>query len=326
MTVPKLLLDSSTEVTRFTNGVAFPTRFLKDVLPDVETTLFFAKVYELDAQDVSRLLQICVPSLVVEALTNEAGFHSMSLQDYLVDCWQDDDGTWVYEDLQFLERLGGVKAPVDAEILPEVWKNLELIIADSIKEVASTISGTVEHMPGRTGEMIFQTLAKVNARRPTLGDYRAGFKHNQVKRVLIVFDVSGSVSAGTVSTIVDDVVGLAYEANAALVLVSNSAIYYPPGGFSTDQVLTDAEYGGTHYEQLVPLFTDQDWDVVVTVADYDSSPSAMAALSRCNSKIGQLFDVSLVSRSTYLAECLADMATEVRPLLIASDTAYLCHY
>lgn len=324
MTVPKLLINSSTEVTTFTSGRAFPTKFLTDALPDVETALFFAKVYDLPAEDVALVLRTCVPSLVVEALTNEADMHSQSLQDYLVAEFQDEDGNWTMaEDIEFFETLGGVRAPVDAEILPEVWKNLELTIAESISKVAETIHGTIEHMPGRTGEMVFRTLAKVNARRPTLGSYEAGFHHDQVKRMLVVFDVSGSVSQPTVQTIVDDVVGLAYEANASLAIVSNTCTFYPAGGFSTSQVLGDAEYGGTHYEMLAPLFTDQDWDAVVTISDYDSSPSAQRVLSRCNGKIGQLFDVSLVQRSTFLAECLAPLADEVRPLLIASSTSYL---
>ena len=317
MTVPKLLIHHSTEVTTFTNGKSFPTKFLHDSLPDVETVLFFAKVYDLSAEDVSDLLRTCVPSPVVLALTAEAESHSTTLQDYLVDEFFE-DGEWVYPDLAFLEAMPGAKAPVQAEVLPEVWKNIELVIAKSILEVASTIHGTIEHMPGRTGEMVFQTMAKVNARRPTIGDYRAGFHHQQVKRLLVVFDVSGSMSEPTVRTIVDDVVGLAYEANASLAIVSNSCTFYPAGGFSTSQVLGDAEYGGTHYEMLVPLFTDQDWDAVVTIADYDSSVSAQQALSHCNGRIGQLFDVSLVDRSTFLAECLAPLADEVRPLLIGS--------
>ena len=317
MTVPKLLIHHSTEVTTFTNGKSFPTKFLHDSLTDVETVLFFAKVYDLSAEDVSDLLCTCVPSPVVLALTAEAESHSTTLQDYLVDEFFE-DGEWVYQDLAFFEAMPGAKAPVQAEVLPEVWKNIELVIAKSILEVASTIHGTIEHMPGRTGEMVFQTMAKVNARRPTIGDYRAGFHHQQVKRLLVVFDVSGSMSEPTVRTIVDDVVGLAYEANASLAIVSNSCTFYPAGGFSTSQVLGDAEYGGTHYEMLVPLFTDQDWDAVVTIADYDSSVSAQQALSHCNGRIGQLFDVSLVDRSTFLAECLAPLADEVRPLLIGS--------
>jgi hypothetical protein len=323
MTVPKLLIHSSHDVTTFTSGLTFPTKLLIDTLPDVETVLFFAKVYDLGPGEVSGLLHVCVPSNVVEALTYEADEHSSTLQDYLVEEFQDADASWVYPDLECFEGLPGFKKPVNAEVLPEVWKSIELTIANSIKEVAATISSTIEHMPGRTGEMIFQTLAKVNARRPTIGDYRAGFKHEQVKRVLVVFDVSGSMSEPTVRTIIDDVVGLAYEANASLAIVSNTAFFYAAGAFSTDQVLKDAEYGGTHYEQLVPLFTGQDWDAVVTIADYDSSYGAKRAIARCDGKIGQLFDVSLVNQSTFLAECLAQLATEVRPLLIASDDAYL---
>lgn len=324
MTVPKLLIHSSNEVTTFTNGRAFPSKFLKDALPDVQTVLFFAKVYELEAADVSALLNTCVPSDVVSALTDEAMAHSLTLQDFLVEeCW--DGSEWYYPDMECIEGMPGAKAPVDAEVLPEVWANIELTIADSIKKVAETISSTIEHMPGRTGEMVFQTLAKVNARRPTLGTYQAGFKHEQVKRVLVVFDVSGSMSEPTVKTIVDDVVGLAYEANASLAIVSNTCTYWPAGGYSTADVLGAAEYGGTHYEQLAPLFTNEDWDAVVTIADYDSSLSSKAVLARCNGKIGQLFDVSLVNRSTFLAECLGQLADEVRPLLIASDSARIMY-
>lgn len=318
MTNTKLLLKSSADVTTFTTGHSFPTKFLADALPDVETALFFAKVYGLRAEDVARVLQICVPSDVVNALTNEAEFHSTTLQDYLVDVYQDEDGEWQF-DAEITERIG-VKAEAHAEILPEVWKNLELTIAKSILEVASTIHGAIAHMPGRTGEMVFQTMARMNKRRPTLGEYVTRFKHEQVKKVLVVFDVSGSVNSQTVETIVDDVVGLAYEANASLALVSNTCTYYQPGAYSTADVLRDAEYGGTHYEQLAPLF-EQDWDAVVTIADYDSSYGAAEVLRRCKGKIGQLFDVSLVNRSTFLAECLMPLANEVRPLLIASDTS-----
>src|SRR5690349_9182993 len=144
MTIEKLLLRSSADVVTFDSGRAFPKQFLTDALPDVETALFFAKVYELSPSDVAKTLQICVPSMVVDALTAEAGMHSLSLQDYLVDEFYD-DGEWHYDSLEFLEKLNGVAAPANAEILPEVWKNIELTIADSIQTVASTISGTIEH-------------------------------------------------------------------------------------------------------------------------------------------------------------------------------------
>ena len=170
MTIPKLLVHTSTDVVTFANGRAFPKQFLTDALPDVETALFFAKVYDLQPSDVAQVLQICVPSDVVQALTNEAYNHSQSLQDYLVEQYQDEHGDWHYADIEVIAGQPGTKAPVDAQVLPEVWKNIELTIAKSIAEVAASISTTIEHMPGRTGEMVFQTLAKMNARRPTLGD------------------------------------------------------------------------------------------------------------------------------------------------------------
>jgi len=319
----KMLLTGTGQVTTFSNGKSFPTKFLQDQLPDVETLLFFAKVYKLEAQDVSQLLHDCVPSPVVDAFTAEAAEHSVDLQDYLVDMYQDENGEWAYHDATCVQGMPGTEAEVEPEILPEVWKNLEVEIASSITEVAETIASTVQHMPGRTGEMIFRTLAKMNRRRPSLGEYLPGFKHKQVKKVLVVFDVSGSMSASTVQTIVDDVVGLAYEANASLAIVSNTCTWWPAGGYGTKDVLNAAEYGGTRYEELVPLFKDQDWDAVIAIADYDSSYGAKQALATCKGRIGQLFDVSLVNRSTYLGECLAQLADEVRPLLIASDTAQL---
>jgi hypothetical protein len=260
---------------------------------------------------------------VIGAFTNEANMHSMDLQDFLVAEFQDANGEWVYPDEVFLEGTPGTKAAVNAELLPEMWQGLEVEVADSISQVAETIANTISHMPGRTGEMAFRSLAKVNAQRPTIGQYSAHIQHQQVKEVLVVFDVSGSMSEPTVRTIVDDVVGLAYEANASLAIVSNSAFFYPPGGFSTDVVLQDAEYMGTHYEMLAPLFQDRNWDVVVTIADYDSSYAAANVLARCEGKIQQLLDVSLVDRSTFLAQCLAPLADEVKPLLVAAPHTYL---
>jgi hypothetical protein len=317
----KLLIKQERQVFRFTSGPAFPVKFLQDSIGDVETLMFVASLYHATPDEVAKLLNLCVPSDVVSALTTQAEAHSSTLQDYLVQyCWDEDNG-WVFEPM-FIPGAQGSTAPVHAELLPEVWKNLEITIANSIAEVADKIGDTISELPGRTGEMVFQTLATVNATRPTIGDYRAGIKHKQVKKVLVVFDVSGSMSEDTVRTIVDDVVGLAYEANASLVTVSNAAFWYPAGGFSTQQVLEDAEYMGTHYEQLLPCF-QEDWDVVVTIADYDSSYGAKRVLEQAQGKIGQLLDISLVSRSTFLAECLAPLADEVRPLLIAEQDTYL---
>lgn len=318
-----LLIQSSGDVTTFSNGRSFPTKILQSTLPDVETTLFFGKVYGLSPQDLALLLHTVCNSEVIEAFTNEAGSHSLDLQDFLVEEYQDANGEWYYPDERFEEGTAGPMEKVDATLLPALWENVELVIADSITKVAETISTTIGHMPGKTGEMVFASLAKVNKQRPTIGQYTAHIQHTPVANVLVVFDVSGSMSENTVRTIVDDVVGLAYEANASLAIVSNSCFYYEPGGYNSDQVLGDAQFAGTHYETLRPLFDDRNWDVVVTIADYDSAYSAKQVLARASGRIGKLLDVSLVNRSTFLAECLAPLADEVQPLLIANDYSYL---
>ena len=72
-------------------------------------------------------------------------------------------------------------------------------------------------------------------------------------------------------TIVEDVVALSWEADAHLAIVSNTCTHWFPGEYSVSAVLNAAEYGGTHYEELAPLFENYDWGVVITIADYDSS-------------------------------------------------------
>lgn len=313
----KFLVNSSADVLHFETGVSFPRKFLKASLPDVPTAVFFAKVYQLTPAELAEVISVVFPSKVTDALLNEAHAHSTTLQDYLVEEYYDDaSGEWEYLTGGAEEGPLAAKQEVQAEILPEVWKSIELEIADSIQQVADKLRDVVAHMPGRTGEMLFKSMAVMNQKRPTIGDHRAVIHHQPVKQVLVVFDVSGSMSENTVRTIVDDVVGLAYESNADLAIVSNTCTYWPAGGYNTQVVLDAAEYGGTHYEELRSLF-ERDWDVVITVADYDSAWSAKNALAQCSGRIGQLFDISLVHRSTYLAECLGQLADNVQPLLIS---------
>ena len=316
-TSQKFLVKGSGDIVTFTNGTSFPRKFLKDSLPDVPTAVFFAKVYRLEPAELSDLICDLFPSRVTNALFAEAEEHSTTLQDYIVEQYYDTvTGEWNYDAGGAEEGPLAAKQEVQAEVLPEVWKSIELEIAASIADVAAKLSDTVARMPGRTGEMLFRSMATMNAKRPTIGDYRATIHHQQIKKVLVVLDVSGSMTEQTIHTIVDDVVGLAYESNADLAIVSNSCTYWPAGGYNTQVVLDAAEYGGTYYEELRSLF-EQSWDVVITIADYDSSWSAKDVLSQCSGRIGELFDISLVDRSTFLAECLGQLADKVQPLLVS---------
>lgn len=279
---------------------------LRRHLPTVELALFFAKVYQLDYTKLGQLLRMLFNTPVVQALTE--GSHSVELQDYLVE-------TVPTEILAEMQQFTSEPMP-SSEVLVQLWKSLEVEVAKSIQEVANKLAGTLHLLPSKEGDMLFASMAKINRLRPTVGVYGAHIRHAPVPEVLVVLDVSGSMTEETIEAIIGDVVAMSYNANASLAVVSNSAFLWAPGGYSVKDVLAKAEYGGTHYEQLKPLF-DQSWGTVITIADYDSSPSAMKTLANCKGHIGQVLDISLVSRTTFLAECVGQLADEVRPLMLA---------
>jgi hypothetical protein len=297
-------------------GKKFSKVLLKDILPDTETALFFAKAYDLDHQQVSNLLRVVLSSTVAQALLSEGGEHSVDLQTYLID--------------ELVPYEPGVKKgdisvgvnPPQGEILPQMWEMLEVTIAQSIKDVAEKIGSVVDALPGKQGNMVFKSLMVMNRQRPsTIGAHVAAVHHAPQKQNLTILDVSSSVSSRTIREIVGDVVAMSYKANAHLAIVSNTMTYWEPGTYSVDEVLAAAEFSGTHYEQLKPLL-DMDWGTVITVADYDSSDAGKRQCARGTGNIDEVLDVSLVNRPTFLAECVGQRAARVRPLLVASDDTY----
>lgn len=303
-------IDESLTIIEVKPGLRFSRAVLKEILPDIETALFFGKVYELDVAQLGQLLLTVLDTKLARALLADNGSHSHQLQDYII------------EDLGSVPGVekGTLSFPIRApkgEILPHLWEQLEVDIAASIKEVAAKLHNVIGLLPGKEGRMHFQSLMQVNARRPVLGDYRAQIVHDPVKDNLLILDVSGSMSKQKVEEIIDDVVALSYKANAHLAIVSNHCTHWEPGAYGTDDVLAKAEYGGTHYETLAPLF-DRDWGVVVTVADYDSSLAAVPAISARRGVVDEVLDVSLVNRPTFLAEAVGHRAQRVRPILMAT--------
>lgn len=279
------------------------------MLPDITTTLFFAKVYDLNYHQLSELLWLRWKTPVVEALLG--GDHSLDLQGYLVDTIPPD--VWPEDDVDFVDE------PVHAEVLPEIWASLEVDVATSIKQVADKLVGTLDRLPGKQGEMLFNHMAKMNKQRGSIGDFRARIHHAPVASNLVILDVSGSMTSGTVEAIIEDVVGLAWKADAHLAIVSNTAFHWEPGGFSVKDVLARAEYGGTQYEMLTPLLR-RNWGTVITIADYDSSQSAKEYIrDHATGSVDTVLDISLVNRPTFLSECVGQLANEIRPLLIGNS-------
>lgn len=291
-------------------GHLIPVALLAELLPNTEAALFFAKVYGFNYAKTSNLLYLLFKTDVMEALMS--GEHSMELQDFIVDLV--DEGQLVDAEPDFV----AVKPP--AEVLPEVWKMAEVEIAKSILDVANKLSSTLHLMPSKQGKMVFQTMMKMNAQRPTLGVHKAAIAHEKVPDALVILDVSGSVTQPTVKAIINEVVAMSYEANATLAIVSSHCYWWEPGTYNVADVLAKAEYGGTQYETLAPLFTGRDWGTVVTIADYDSSMSSMRYLkNNCNSKVGTVLDISLVNQPSFLAECIAQFADKLQPLLIGQS-------
>lgn len=293
-------------------GLRFGLGVLKDLLPDAETALFFAKVYELDVTQLSTLLDEVLSSELTDALFG--GDHSYDLQDYMVDDLHLASQGYDIEEITF---AAGVVPK--GEILPEMWKMLEVDVAKSIKEVAEKLESLVGLMPGKTGRMAFQSMLKLNKQRPAiLGTHKAKIHHDPVKENLLILDDSGSVNRATVEAILADCLALGYEANAHLALVSTTTRHWEPGGYDVAGVLARVETGGTQYETLKDLL-DRDWGVVICVADYDSSASAKQHIAhQAKGHIDTVLDVSLVRRPSYLAEVVGQLADSVKPLLIAT--------
>ena len=306
-------MKANLSIIELRDDLRFPHAMLVKMLPDVETALFFAQVYSLNAKQVGVLISSLFHTTVIEALTGQGGLHSHELQDFLVDLG--------YEPyiLQGEILFGEVKPK--GEILPELWNSAQVEVATSIKQVAEKLKNVMTYLPGNKGQMVFNTLAVMNSRRPTIGDYQASIEYPGELPNLVVFDVSGSMTQSTVEQIADEVVALGQEANAHLAIVSNTCTYWAPGEYTTQSVLDAAEFGGTHYEELAPLFYETEWGVVVTIADYDSSRGAKQAIAGCNGTIDTVFDISLVTCPTYLAEVLGQLAGEVQPLMIASNNS-----
>ena len=286
---------------------------LKELLPDVQTAAWFGAYYKLSRTKLAELFLILFDSPVLQALMTEGYKHSTSLQTYLAQALSQAE----YGELQ-MQKVVQPEAPAPDLILPQLWEAAEVKVATVLREVADTITDVVDRLPSKNGKMVFRTLAKMNAYRPTVGVYEPHISHHRRASSLLILDVSGSMTEETIRTIAADVVGLAWKADAHLAVVSNTMTAWEPGGYDVKAILRAAEFGGTHYEQLAPLF-NQNWGTVITVADYDSSWSAKEVLSGCSSTIEEIIDISLVDRPTFLSESLGHMAKKITPMIVGSD-------
>lgn len=301
--------EQALETITVAPDLVFSEQQLREALPTVEMALFFAKLYSLPADTVSHLLRKLFKTDLVDALTS--GNHSVELQDYIAEI----------APVGFtLENMTLDPEPIpDSEVLAQLFEMAQLEIAGSIREVADTLRHTVSAMPGKHAQMTFGSMLEFNRQRPTIGVHRTQITRQPHLPALVILDDSGSMTQDTIEKIVGDVVSLSYMADATLALVSNSCRVWQPGSFDVPSVLDEAEYMGTCYEELIPLF-HQNWGTVVTIADYDSSYSVKDLFLReTRGSVEEVLDISLVGRPTYLAEVVGQIAHEVRPLLVSRN-------
>src|SRR5690606_23731514 len=141
-TISRSDLSASLEIIEVKPGKKFSKAALQSLLPDVETALFFGKVYELDYTQLSNVLRIVLNSdLATELFSGE---HSTELQDYVVDM------------VAYIPHLeaGDIAFKPDVpkgEILPQMWDMLEVEVADSIKAVAEKLESVIDALPGKQG-------------------------------------------------------------------------------------------------------------------------------------------------------------------------------
>lgn len=302
------------------NGKRISVGALRRLLPTAEVALFFAKAYKLDYRTTSQVIRYVFDDDLIDVLFN--GNHSTELQDYVIDL-----ATFVPEHLKPEQPLSfQATTPPDGVLLPELWESAMLTVASSIEQVADKLSSTLDVLArSQQGQMTFAHMAKLNAKAPTtkLGMFGPRIVHPVQEENLVVLDVSYSMSEDTVRAIVDDVVALAYKANAHMAIVSTNSFYWAPGTYGTQDVLAKAEFMNTNYETLVDLFK-RDWSTVVSIADYDSSGWAKNVFKRhATGRIGRVLDISLVNRPTFLSECLGVIADSVEPMLIANSSQVL---
>lgn len=313
-------VNQAVKLFEFQPGKLVSVAALKSLLPNIEIALFFAKVYALDYAKLSELIRLLFRTDVVEALLGEGHEHSTELQDYIIDTVPPDvraeHGNGHYdEDIE----------PPDSELLGALIEQATTQVAQSIQDVADKLADVLEAMPSKYGTMTFEHMHKLNVQRGSIGTYQAQIVHPPTPPRLVVLDVSGSMTETTIRRIVNEVVALAYQVNASLAIVSNDAFLWEAGTFDVDTVLRHAQYGGTFYERLLPIFHDN-WETVITIADYDSARTAKQFLrNHARGRVRQVFDISLVNKPTFLAECVGQIADEVHPLLIGNSQYVLSH-
>lgn len=296
-----------------TDKYVFDLTALEDILTSLEVTLFFAKALELSVNDRSRLIRAIHKTDLIDELLN--GEHSIDLQDYGID----DPDNWVPTD-EWVDALPVESMVPDSEFLLSIFDDIKVVIASTFVEFTTMLAEVMDAIPSDQAQLMLEDAAKLNYKTNTFGTTQVSVAPIMSLPNALILDDSGSVTRQTFEALVSEYVAVANTHQMHVILVSNTARHFAPEEVSVANLMSVAQFGGTHYEELIrnDILGNMEWGTVITIADYDSSPAAAQVLQNARGRIGLLLDLSLVNRRTYLSEVIGHLADDFKQVLVGA--------
>ena len=284
------------------------------------------------AETIGRLFRALDLGTVANYLAE--GGHSTELQD-----WWDANGI-VFPVPEHEAVITADEAAViedeegDADTLLDLVNTSLVKLPTTITELADGVFVDVlSKQPSGQANYVMDYLMQVS-KFGQIGTVKTGLEYQADTKAAIVLDCSGNMGRKLGEAIAESVVKLADTLKCDLILVSSTAVRLPAGTFGVKTVLANWQNQLTLYNQLIPHFRDisQSYDVVITIADYDSISSHKSQIMQeCNARIQQVYDVCVEHtldsngnlRTSFLAECLGQLADNVIPVFVgAPDLNY----
>ena len=219
----------------------------------------------------------------------------------------------------------------DADTLLDLVNNSLVKLPTTITELADELFVDVlSKQPSGQASYVLDHLMQVS-KFGQIGTVKTGLEYQADTKAAIVLDCSGSMGTKLGKAIAESVVRLADTLKCDLILVSSTAVRLPAGTFGVKTVLANWQNQLTLYNQLIPYFRDisQSYDTVITIADYDSIASHKLAIQQeCGARIQKVYDVCVEYvedgrgnlRTSFLAECLGQLADEVIPVFVGAKS------
>ena len=280
------------------------------------------------AATLGRIFQALNLGSVADAIS--AGGHSSTLQ-----TWLEEEGLTI--PVPDEETVLGSSSVVDEDFQPDedldtlvtLVNNALVKLPDSIRQLGDGLFLEVlSKQPSGQAEYVLDHIMALS-KFGQIGTVKSQIEYEQDTNAVVVLDCSGSMGLNLGRAITEPIVRLADSLKCDLILVSTEAVRLPAGTFSVQSVMDNWQNGWTFYNQLIPYFryVEQSYDVIVTIADYDSHLEHKGEIKRkCAARAQVLYDINVQYtpdddgniRTSFLAECLGQLAHRVVPVFVGA--------